>query len=159
VCVNPTQVGSFSPGALLLDALQLFDAQDAHADENLRLIGQCDSPLALPYPRNPDADAWCRCSGVGGGWAGASLNPWSPQLATHRSPWRGLRVCVAGDSLAQAVEECITAASQEFDITLQRSFLRAAAYGRTFLPSFPPDLLADACRTLRVLNAVRAVRR
>jgi len=64
-------------------------------------------------------------------------------------------VC-AGDSLATAVEECIAAASQEFDITLQRSLLRAAAYGRTFLPSFPPDQLADACKTLRVLNAVRA---
>jgi len=92
-------IGSFSPGALLYDALELFDAQSARADENLRLIGS---------------------------------------------------------NLSVAVEECIEAAGHEFDIALQRSLLRAAAYGRTFLGSFPPNMLAEMCKTLRVLNAVRA---
>ena len=32
-------IGSFTPGALLYDALELFDAQSARASENLRLIG------------------------------------------------------------------------------------------------------------------------
>jgi hypothetical protein len=85
--------------------------------------------------------------------------PGSHVLALMLRLAKGLRVGGprwAGDSLATAVDECIAAACQEFDITLQRSLLRAAAYGRTFLRSFPPDQLADACKTLRVLNAVRA---
>jgi len=93
-------IGSFTPGALLYDALELFDAQSARANENLRLIG---------------------------------------------------------DKLGEAVEECIEAAGHEFDISLQRSLLRAASYGRTFLQGYPPNQVADMCKTLRVLNAVRAV--
>ncbi len=36
------------------------------------------------------------------------------------------------DSLADAVEDCIDAAGQEYDIAQQRTLLRAAAYGRAF---------------------------
>ena len=38
----------------------------------------------------------------------------------------------------------------------QRALLRAAVLGRAFCsPSFPPLLLVDTCRKLRVLNALR----
>eukprot|EP00976_Prorocentrum_cordatum_P082808 1184978-Prorocentrum_minimum.AAC.1 len=56
-----------------------------------------------------------------------------------------MQTAAAGDKMGEAVEECIEAAGHEFDISLQRSLLRAASYGRTFL------------QTLRVLNAARAV--
>lgn len=36
------------------------------------------------------------------------------------------------DSLAAAVEDCIDAAGHEYDISQQRTLLRAAAYGRAF---------------------------
>ena len=51
--VSVCGVGSFSPGALLLDALELFDAQDAHADDNLRLIGTCAVYVWLLSPQMP----------------------------------------------------------------------------------------------------------
>jgi hypothetical protein len=59
------------------------------------------------------------------------------------------------DSLADAVEDCIDAAGQEYDIAQQRTLLRAAAYGRAFCRKFHRDRFQDMCRTLRVLNAVR----
>ena len=40
-------IGSFTPGALLYDALELFDSQSARADENLRLIGAGSQPPQL----------------------------------------------------------------------------------------------------------------
>jgi hypothetical protein len=36
------------------------------------------------------------------------------------------------DKLPDAVRDCIDAAGHEFDISLQRTLLRAAAYGRAF---------------------------
>lgn len=59
------------------------------------------------------------------------------------------------DKLPEAVGDCIDAAGHEFDISLQRTLLRAAAYGRAFCRKFDRDQFQDMCRTLRVLNAVR----
>ncbi|KAG0558247.1 hypothetical protein KC19_10G014100 [Ceratodon purpureus] len=59
------------------------------------------------------------------------------------------------DKLPDAVGDCIDAAGHEFDISLQRTLLRAAAYGRAFCRKFDRDQFQDMCRTLRVLNAVR----
>eukprot|EP00249_Psilotum_nudum_P017159 c26189_g1_i1 orf=274-2796(+) len=58
-------------------------------------------------------------------------------------------------SLAEAVESCIDAAGHEFDISQQRTLMRAAAYGRAFCRRFPRDRFREMCKTLRVLNAVR----
>ncbi|ONK69968.1 uncharacterized protein A4U43_C05F28830 [Asparagus officinalis] len=57
--------------------------------------------------------------------------------------------------LPQAVEACIDAAGHEFDVSRQRTLLRAASYGRAFCSQFPRERFPEMCRTLRVLNAVR----
>uniref|UniRef100_A0A0D6R9L4 Protein VACUOLELESS1 n=1 Tax=Araucaria cunninghamii TaxID=56994 RepID=A0A0D6R9L4_ARACU len=58
-------------------------------------------------------------------------------------------------SLHEAVESCIDAAGHEFDISRQRTLLRAASYGKPFCSHFPRDQIKEMCKTLRILNAVR----
>lgn len=57
--------------------------------------------------------------------------------------------------LPEAIEACIDAAGHEFDVSRQRTLLRAASYGRAFCNQFPRDRFQEMCKTLRVLNAVR----
>ncbi|CAM6111380.1 unnamed protein product [Calypogeia fissa] len=59
------------------------------------------------------------------------------------------------NSLPEAVGACIDAAGHEFDISQQRTLMRAAAYGRAFCSHFERNKFRDMCKTLRVLNAVR----
>ncbi|XAR49507.1 hypothetical protein NMG60_11032733 [Bertholletia excelsa] len=58
-------------------------------------------------------------------------------------------------SLPEAVETCIDAAGHEFDVSRQRTLLRAASYGQAFCSHFQRDRFQEMCKTLRVLNAVR----
>ncbi|KAF3793124.1 VCL1 protein [Nymphaea thermarum] len=58
-------------------------------------------------------------------------------------------------SLPEAVEACIDAAGHEFDISRQRTLLRAASYGQAFCSQLQRDRFREMCKTLRVLNAVR----
>ncbi|CAL5336393.1 unnamed protein product [Camellia sinensis] len=82
-------------------------------------------------------------------------------------------------SLPEAVEACIDAAGHEFDVSRQRTLLRAASYGQAFSRTSPStiglsetcqcdtcvdhlldihfqrDRFQEMCKTLRVLNAVR----
>ncbi|KAL9422952.1 hypothetical protein AB3S75_035103 [Citrus x aurantiifolia] len=58
-------------------------------------------------------------------------------------------------SLPKAVEACIDAAGHEFDISRQRTLLRAASYGQAFCSNFQRDRIQEMCKTLRVLNAAR----
>ncbi|KAJ6953935.1 protein VACUOLELESS1-like [Populus alba x Populus x berolinensis] len=58
-------------------------------------------------------------------------------------------------SLPEAVEACIDAAGHEFDVSHQRTLLRAASYGQAFCSNFKRDRIQEMCKTLRVLNAVR----
>ncbi|KAH7651892.1 Vacuolar protein sorting-associated protein 16 [Dioscorea alata] len=58
-------------------------------------------------------------------------------------------------SLPEAVEACIDAAGHEFDVSRQRTLLRAASYGRAFCSQFPRERFQEMCKILRVLNAVR----
>eukprot|EP00258_Populus_trichocarpa_P035766 XP_024451785.1 protein VACUOLELESS1 isoform X2 [Populus trichocarpa] len=58
-------------------------------------------------------------------------------------------------SLPEAVEACIDAAGHEFDVSRQRTLLRAASYGQAFCSNFKCDHIQEMCKTLRVLNAVR----
>ncbi|PKI55713.1 hypothetical protein CRG98_023929 [Punica granatum] len=59
-------------------------------------------------------------------------------------------------SLPEAVETCIDAAGHEFDVSRQRTLLRAASYGQAFCSHFQRDRIQEMCKTLRVLNAVRS---
>ncbi|XP_050381114.1 protein VACUOLELESS1 [Argentina anserina] len=58
-------------------------------------------------------------------------------------------------SLSEAVEACIDAAGHEFDLSRQKTLLRAASYGQAFCSNFQRDHIQEICKTLRVLNAVR----
>lgn len=58
-------------------------------------------------------------------------------------------------ALIEAVDSCIDAAGHEFDVTQQRTLLRAAAYGLAFCSHFPRNRFREMCKTLRVLNSVR----
>ncbi len=57
--------------------------------------------------------------------------------------------------LAQAVDDCIDAASHQFDFEMQRRLLRAASFGKCFCDMYPAENFVEMCKTLRVLNAVR----
>ncbi|KAH8920137.1 vacuolar protein sorting-associated protein 16 [Atractiella rhizophila] len=57
--------------------------------------------------------------------------------------------------LTSAVETCVEAAGREFDIHWQKSLLRAASFGKTFLDLYNPSDFVNMSKTLRVLNAVR----
>ncbi|GMG99177.1 hypothetical protein Nepgr_001017 [Nepenthes gracilis] len=59
-------------------------------------------------------------------------------------------------SLPEAIEACIDAAGYEFDVSRQRTLLRAASYGQAFCSNVPRDRFQEMCKTLRVLNAVRS---
>ncbi|KAK4792732.1 hypothetical protein SAY86_023167 [Trapa natans] len=59
-------------------------------------------------------------------------------------------------SLPEAVETCIDASAHEFDVSRQRTLLRAASYGQAFCSHFKRDRIQEMCKTLRVLNAVRS---
>lgn len=51
--------------------------------------------------------------------------------------------------------ECVEAAGCEFDVETQKSLIRAAHFGKSFIPSHNPDEYIKICRVLRVLNALR----
>ncbi|KAJ3259192.1 hypothetical protein HK103_002839 [Boothiomyces macroporosus] len=57
--------------------------------------------------------------------------------------------------LSQAVDACIEAAGNEFEVNLQKSILKAASFGKAFLDYYPSARLVDMNRSLRILNAIR----
>lgn len=59
------------------------------------------------------------------------------------------------EKLEESVNECIEAASYEFDTDAQKSLIRAAYFGKAFIPGHNPDKYIETCRILRVLNALR----
>ena len=58
-------------------------------------------------------------------------------------------------TLPTGIQQCIHAARCEFKITTQKLLLRAASYGKCFLPDYDPAEFIDTCLQLRVLNLVR----
>ncbi|PVV03007.1 hypothetical protein BB560_002524 [Smittium megazygosporum] len=58
-------------------------------------------------------------------------------------------------SLGNAIDTCIDAAGSEFSESLQQYLLRAASFGKTFLPEHNPTKFVEMCTNLRILNTVR----
>lgn len=58
-------------------------------------------------------------------------------------------------TLPTAIRQCIHAAKAEFKATTQKLLLRAASYGKCFLPDYDPAEFIDTCLQLRVLNIIR----
>jgi hypothetical protein len=61
----------------------------------------------------------------------------------------------ASEQLLPAVSTCILAATSEFDILRQQSFLKAASYGKAFYRNTDPSEFVNAALCLKVLNEVR----
>lgn len=59
------------------------------------------------------------------------------------------------NKLEESVDECIDAATYEFDTDTQKSLIRAAHFGKAFIAGQNPDKYIEVCRVLRVLNAMR----
>ncbi|KAJ3135793.1 hypothetical protein HK100_002286 [Physocladia obscura] len=57
--------------------------------------------------------------------------------------------------LSLAVDTCLEAAAHEFNSSRQKSLLRAASFGKCFIPEYNADKFTNICETIRVLNAVR----
>ena len=64
-------------------------------------------------------------------------------------------VRMIGGSLDQAVAQCVAAAGDLFQTQHQKNLMKAAQFGKTFLPGFSSEAFTTQCQTLRLLNAVR----
>ncbi|CAG8544325.1 9832_t:CDS:10 [Racocetra fulgida] len=72
-----------------------------------------------------------------------------------RSPKADENIRSIRTELADAVDACIEAAGHEFNQVRQRSLLKAAAFGKTFLESYNSDRFVEMCQILRVLNSIK----
>nr|CAD7587886.1 unnamed protein product [Timema genevievae] len=77
------------------------------------------------------------------------------QKRSHRSDEY---IRLVKDQLNVAVRQCIEAAGYEFDPSNQMMLIRAAQFGKSFVPDIDSEPYVKMCRTLRVLNAVRNLR-
>lgn len=64
-------------------------------------------------------------------------------------------ICLVKSDLETAVNQCIEAVGYEFDTDIQKTLVRAAQFGKCFIPDMRSDSYVEICRLLRVLNAVR----
>ncbi|XP_076813788.1 vacuolar protein sorting-associated protein 16 homolog [Clavelina lepadiformis] len=94
---------------------------------------------------------------VGSMLPGALLNDAAKEYS-HKSEKADeyLRMLIEKQQLEKAVEQCIHAASVEFQPRIQKLLLQAASFGKSFVPSPTlTELFVTTCQALRVLNAVR----
>ncbi|KAG0268380.1 hypothetical protein DFQ27_006874 [Actinomortierella ambigua] len=73
----------------------------------------------------------------------------------RRSPKADENIRSISLELTDAVEACIEAAGLEMDHQYQRSLMKAASFGKSFLEVHNADSFVNMCKVLRVLNAVR----
>jgi hypothetical protein len=144
--------GSLAPAARLLEASRAFDRGEAKADELLCSLG-CGHGTG-------DADGG---GGGGGGSGPGSVRGGGGGGGSGAASVRGGGDSIAGDDgraeLAAAVDGCVRAAQHETRVGTQKVLLRAAAFGKAYVPAgVDKGLLSSTCATLRVLNALRAPR-
>ena len=82
----------------------------------------------------------------------------SIELLEKKSPKADENVQRIKGNLSEAVETCVRAAGQEFNIYFQKQLLKAASFGKSVLDLYNSDQFVDMCEDLRVLNAVRDYR-
>ncbi|GAB6031871.1 Vacuolar protein sorting-associated protein 16 [Chamberlinius hualienensis] len=59
------------------------------------------------------------------------------------------------DQIEEGVSQCIEAAGHEYFSSNQKTLLRAASFGKSFIPEMDSKPFYNMCQTLRVLNAIR----
>lgn len=60
------------------------------------------------------------------------------------------------DDLEDAVNTCIDAATNPWDLASQQKLLKAAAYGKCFCDDYDSGFYVDTCKNIRILNLIRA---
>jgi hypothetical protein len=87
------------------------------------------------------------------------------EFFSERNPKAGENLKSIKSSLRQAVDLCIEAAGNEFDLSVQKSLMRgkisliiisAASYGKSFLDGYTTKKFTDMARYLRILNSIRS---
>lgn len=78
-------------------------------------------------------------------------------IENSASSGESIRNLQNNDNLQEAVEQLLQSASAEFDIDTQEKLLKAAAFGKTFLPpgTFDSNKLVAMIKHLKVLNNLR----
>ncbi|XP_035910618.1 vacuolar protein sorting-associated protein 16 homolog [Anopheles stephensi] len=64
-------------------------------------------------------------------------------------------LCLIQNKLPAAVADCIDAAGHEFDPNTQKSLIRAAYFGKSFIIGYNCSDYITMCKTLKVLNVLR----
>ncbi|KAI8913548.1 Vps16, N-terminal region-domain-containing protein [Gorgonomyces haynaldii] len=72
-----------------------------------------------------------------------------------KSPKADESIRLIRSQLSIAVDQCIEAAGNELDTTIQKQLLKAASFGKGFLDAYPQNRLLDMATSLRILNALR----
>lgn len=72
-----------------------------------------------------------------------------------RSPKADDNIQLIRPNLVEAVDACVEAAGNEYDVHWQKQLLKAASFGKSVLDLYSSDDFVDMCEALRVLNAVR----
>ena len=78
------------------------------------------------------------------------------RMAQQHSPQAYEAVRAIQDSLEEAVQACIEAATLEWHASTQQALLQAALFGRTFLDTYDPARMLQVSSMLRILHAVRS---
>jgi hypothetical protein len=63
---------------------------------------------------------------------------------------------IINNQLVLAVDNCIRAANEEFDIYWQKNLLRAANFGKINIDLYDPTEFVQTCNFLRILNIIRS---
>eukprot|EP00127_Corallochytrium_limacisporum_P000610 Clim_evm9s22 gene=Clim_evmTU9s22 len=124
--VNALRIGSAAPAALLYDAAALYHEGNPRCDSLMRLI---------LFQEDSTTDA--------------------------KADGEGTSMVVANGTgadsakLTEAVEDCISCATQEWEASSQKKFLQAAAFGKGYMEFYFSGPFVNASKYLRVLNALR----
>jgi hypothetical protein len=76
------------------------------------------------------------------------------QRHSHRAD-EYIRMIHERNEIETSVNQCLQAAGHEFGVSTQKMLLRAASFGKCFVPQMDPKSFVEMCQTLRVLNAIR----
>lgn len=78
------------------------------------------------------------------------------RMAQQQNPHAYEAVRAIQDSLSEAVQACIEAATFEWQAPTQQTLIQAALFGRTFLDAYDPARMLQVSHMCRVLHAVRS---
>lgn len=94
--------------------------------------------------------------GIGSVSAGALLVEANKEFQrhSHRAD-EYIRMINEKNEMEGAVRQCIQAAGHEYGVSTQKLLLRAASFGKCFVPQMDPSMFVKMCQKLRILNGIR----